>query len=180
MYTIYKITEEKTGLIYVGITSHLAARLRAHKCKLFRNKPFECEVLCKTKDKDHGLDLEEFWIKKLNAVALGYNQMIGREYTQKVRDKMSKAQKKRWKTEPNPFLGKKHTEETKRKMSAAKKGKPPANAGHNSRVVQNIDTGEIFPSATKAAEKYGLHKGPILKVCHGTQHTSGGYRWKFV
>ena len=51
----------------------------------------------------------------------------------------------------------------------------------NRKKVMNIDTGEVFNSATEAEIRYfGKKIGSINKACKGKHNKSAGYRWKFV
>ena len=43
-----------------------------------------------------------------------------------------------------------------------------------------VETGEIFESATAAAERYSLSFGNLCAVCRGEYQTCGGYHWKYV
>lgn len=86
--------------------------------------------------------------------------------------------------ERNGMYGKHHTEETKQKISEAKKGKEISeeqkekiknfmNTSHpRAKKVQCVETGEIFLSARKAAEKYGLGNSTISRICNGERKGS--------
>ena len=51
----------------------------------------------------------------------------------------------------------------------------------NCKKVMNIDTGEVFDSATEAEMSYfGKKIGSINKACKGKHNKSAGYRWKFI
>ncbi len=64
-------------------------------------------------------------------------KQAAREWRQKFntdpnrREIISKAQKKRYQTQENPFKGKKHSEETREKISKSSKGKVPWNKGRS-------------------------------------------------
>lgn len=49
-----------------------------------------------------------------------------------------------------------------------------------SKSVVCVETGEVFCSIANAAEKYGIDKSSITKVCNGNRKTAGGMRWKYV
>ena len=48
------------------------------------------------------------------------------------------------------------------------------------RQSRNVDTGEVFDSVKKAAEKYGLKDTHISRVCKGKRKTTGGFKWEYV
>lgn len=50
-----------------------------------------------------------------------------------------------------------------------------------SRPVKNIDTGEIFKSASDAERHYlGKSYGGVSRVCNGSRKLCAGYRWEYV
>lgn len=50
----------------------------------------------------------------------------------------------------------------------------------NGKIVECIETGERFRSASYAAERLGLSQGHISSCCRGERHTTGGYHFKYV
>ena len=181
MYTIYKITDLGNGKIYIGMTTNLKNRLHAHRYRLFRDKEFSCEILAKTKMKESAILIEKSWIEKLNCLSdQGYNQICGVKKTDELRKKMSDAQRLRAERGDKPFLGKKHSLETRMIMSQKKKGKIPPCTELSKIKTKNLDTGQIFDSLSEAAEKMGLHKSSISRVCLGKQKTAGGFHWSYV
>ena len=44
----------------------------------------------------------------------------------------------------------------------------------------NVETGEVFRSASEAAKTYGLSFGNLCAVCRGEFETCGGYHWEYV
>lgn len=79
----------------------------------------------------------------------------------------------------NGMYGKHHTEETKQKISKANSGRRKTeeqkqaisdfmNTKHpKAKKVRCIETGEIFLSSRKAAEAYGLGNSTISRICNG-------------
>lgn len=58
---------------------------------------------------------------------------------------------------------------------------PLHNTKIKNRKVINLDTGEIFNSATEAEYLLsGKKQGNISKVCNGLRKTYKGYRWSFI
>lgn len=89
MYTIYKITDIKTGKIYVGQTKHsLHDRLSAHASS--KNSPlyipirkygmdnFKIEPIDSADSLDQALNKESYWIQRYNCLDpdIGYNRMV--------------------------------------------------------------------------------------------------------
>jgi hypothetical protein len=50
----------------------------------------------------------------------------------------------------------------------------------NGKIVECIETGERFRSASYAAKKLGLSQVRISSCCRGERHTTGGYHFKYV
>lgn len=50
----------------------------------------------------------------------------------------------------------------------------------NGKIVECIETGERFRSASFAAKKLGLSQGHISSCCRGERHTTGGYHFKYI
>ena len=87
----------------------------------------------------------------------------------------------------NPFHGKQQTDETRQKMkeSWTEERKEQRSIMAKTRKqhtvkVRNVDTGEVFDSVKKAAEKYGLKDTHICRVCKGKRKTTGGFKWEYV
>lgn len=48
------------------------------------------------------------------------------------------------------------------------------------RLIKNIDTGEVFPNITAAAQKYGCDRSSISSALRGKTNTSQGCRWTYI
>ena len=59
-----------------------------------------------------------------------------------------------------------------------KQGCPMCNRPH--KKVINLDTGEMFESATDAASQLGLTPAAIATACRGINKTCNGHNWKYV
>ena len=181
----YKWTEEQLTKI---------SELRKGKNPPNKGKPMSLEQREKLKKawkkRDHALSEEtKRKIGEAQRGHIGYNKGIpawnkGRpmseESKQRLRDakksitpetrqRMSEAQKGR--TSPNK--GKTFSEETRRKLSEAHKGK-------GTTPVICIDTGIIYSSIAEAAEKTGVERSNISRVCNGERKKAGGLCWKYV
>jgi len=66
------------------------------------------------------------------------------------------------------------------RWSYFKNKKQPKRTSVNNKVVKNIDTGLIFPSACEAGRFYKINNSHISAVCRGKRKTAGGYRWYYL
>ena len=58
---------------------------------------------------------------------------------------------------------------------------PYCNRTKQTRMVQNVDTGEVFQSVTSAAKSVGLSStAGVTLCCQGKYNISGGYHWRYV
>lgn len=85
--------------------------------------------------------------------------------------------------------GTKMPEKTRALMSAMRKGKPKSDEARanmklaqakNRKCVRCIETGEVFSSIRKAAEKYGIDHKNIGRACKKSTRTALGMHWEFV
>lgn len=107
------------------------------------------------------------------------NPMYGRKLSKERKAQISEMLRNR------PVL-----EETREKLRIANIGeKNPMYGKHMSlknkrargRKVVNLDTKEIFYTATEAAEYYNLpYKSTVQDCCRGKQKMAAGYHWKFL
>lgn len=67
------------------------------------------------------------------------------------------------------------SEEARERMIKPHRGKAPANC----KKVLCIETGVIYPSATKAGESVGICQGWLSEACR-EHKKAGGYHWKYV
>jgi len=147
---VYKITNNVTGKVYIGITTKsVASRWKAHQSNAFVKNvnyylyrsmrkygldAFSIEVLCEFGDLQELLAMEKALIAQYDSAsaAKGYNQTLGGEgvfglkWEPEAIEKM-RARVKAWHSSPekHPMYGKKHSEETRKKMSRSAKTKPP-------------------------------------------------------
>lgn len=120
--------------------------------------------------------------------------LIAEHQSQETRDKKSAASRRVWE---NPEYKAAHSkrmlrnwqnEEYREKILANMRGKvrTPEQRAHyaavvkDTRPVQNIDTGEVFPSRKAAGEKYGRTPEAISMCIYGKSKTCAGYRWRYL
>lgn len=94
----------------------------------------------------------------------------GKHLSEDAKRKISIANK--GKTHGNGYI----SAETRQKLSNALKGKE----AQNKKKVLCIETGIIYPSATKAAEELHISLSNISRACNGKSKSSGGYHWEYI
>ena len=91
-------------------------------------------------------------------------------------------------------VNKQHSEETKQKISNSLKGMFAGERnpmyGKTTAIAKKvlcIETNEVFPSATKASQKYNIDNSSISKVCRGIRKSAGLHpdtkqplHWKYI
>lgn len=193
---IYKITNTKTGMVYIGQTTMtMRDRWRLHcsdnsTCGLLREAirqygkdSFVMEQVDTGQNRDELNQKEKAWISKENSMfPNGYNIDSGGyyvEYTEASRQKMS-ANHADVSRENNPMFGRHHSEETRQLIAERLRGKYIGKDSAFHKAVINLDTGEKFDTATEAAKKYGVTVSTLTKTCRGVQKRTAGYRWAFA
>lgn len=202
---IYAFKNKVNNKIYVGQTcrtfeERMGERLRHKNTTLGRALEkygvdnFEYGIVDEAETIEELNEKEIFWIKKLNSMAPnGYNLCEGGDNTlgyfhrEESKKKMSLSRKGSFKGEENPFFGKKHTSETRKRMREAwtEERKDQLRLMVKTRKqhtvkVRNVDTGEVFESVKKAAEKYNLKDTHISRVCKGKRNRTGGFKWEYI
>ena len=171
MYQIYKITNQKNGMVYIGSSIEVERRWRQHKEASINEKDhhynyplmvafrefgianFTFEVIDTLPDYQAMIKAEYDWIVKENCVVPnGYNQ------TDKTDSPMF-----------DPAIAKKMSD-TKRE----KYGKRVCEIDS----VNNILT--IWDSLAEAGESTGLNRFKISNVCNGTRLTTGNRIFRFL
>lgn len=171
MYQIYKITNQKNGMVYIGSSIEIERRWRQHKEASINEKDhhynyplmiafrefgianFTFEVIDTLPTWEAMIEAEHNWIIKENCVKPnGYNQ------TDKTDSPMS-----------DPAIAK--------KMSDTKREK------YGKRVCE-IDSANniltIWDSLAEAGEATGLDRFKISNVCNGTRLTTGNRSFRFL
>lgn len=202
---IYTFKNKVNGKVYVGQTcrtfkERMGEHLRHKDTTLgkalakYGIDNFEYKIIDEAETIEELNEKEIFWIKKLNSMAPnGYNlceggdNTLGYTHREESKKKMSSLRKGSFKGEDNPFFGKKHTSITKQRMREAwtEERKEQLRLMVKTRKqhtvkVRNVDTGEVFDSVKKAAEKYNLKDTHISRVCKGKRKTTGGFKWEYV
>lgn len=171
MYQIYKITNQKNGMVYIGSSIEVERRWRQHKEASINEKDhhynyplmiafrefgianFTFEVIDTLPDYQAMIKAEHDWIVKENCIVPnGYNQ------TDKTDSPMF-----------DPTIAK--------KMSNTKREK------YGKRVCEIDSTNNIltiWDSLAEASEATGLDRFKISNVCNGTRLTTGNRIFRFL
>ena len=171
MYQIYKITNQKNGMVYIGSSIEVERRWRQHKEASINEKDhhynyplmiafrefgianFTFEVIDTLPTWEAMIEAEHNWIIKENCVKPnGYNQ------TDKTDSPMF-----------DPEIAKKMSN-TKRE----KYGKRVCEIDSSKNIIN------IWESLAEAGEKTGLDRFKISNVCNGTRLTTGNRVFRFL
>lgn len=171
MYQIYKITNQKNGMVYIGSSIEVERRWRQHKEASINEKDhhynyplmiafrefgianFTFEVIDTLSDHQAMIKAEHDWIVKENCVVPnGYNQ------THQTDSPLL-----------DPAIAKKMSD-TKR----AKYGKRVCEIDEDKNIL------EIWDSLAEAGEKTGLDRFKISDVCNGKRLTTGNRVFRFL
>ena len=171
MYQIYKITNQKNGMVYIGSSIEVERRWRQHKEASINEKDhhynyplmvafrefgianFTFEVIDTLPTWEAMIEAEHNWIIKENCVnPNGYNQ------TDKTDSPMF-----------DPAIAKKMSN-TKRE----KYGKRVCEIDSSKNIIN------IWASLAEAGEKTGLDRFKISNVCNGTRLTTGNRVFRFL
>lgn len=105
-------------------------------------------------------------LAKMRAAALGKpSAMKGKTFSVEVRARMAEAARNR---KPREW-----TEE--QRLALAERARVV-----NSKPVQCLNDGKVFPSATAAAAYYGLKKNSVTRCAAGVRSRAGAYRFVYV
>ena len=171
MYQIYKITNQKNGMVYIGSSIDVERRWRQHKEASINEKDhhynyplmvafrefgianFTFEIIDTLPDHQAMIKAEHDWIIKENCVIPnGYNQ------THQTDSPLL-----------DPIIAKKMSD-TKR----AKYGKRVCEIDEDKNIL------EIWNSLAEAGEKTGLDRFKISDVCNGKRLTTGNRVFRFL
>lgn len=171
MYQIYKITNQKNGMVYIGSSIEVERRWRQHKEASINEKDhhynyplmiafrefgianFTFEVIDTLPDHQAMIKAEHDWIIKENCVVPnGYNQ------THQTDSPLL-----------DPAIAKKMSD-TKR----AKYGKRVCEIDEDKNIL------EVWDSLAEAGEKTGLDRFKISDVCNGKRLTTGNRVFRFL
>lgn len=175
------------GKMYVGITRFTPEKRwkdgRGYKTQIVFHRAiqkygwenFYHERVASGITKEEAENFEKLLISKFDLTnpKHGYNQSIGGNVpvmNDQIKCKIAKAEKRLWQDVSyrqmmsEAHIGNKASEETKAKMSIAHKGKCVGYDNGQSIAVKCIDTDELFPSITAAANSAGISKQYMRRI----------------
>lgn len=166
------------GEIQKEITKETRARLSASHKGIGQTAETRAKISAAGKGRKRSVETRA----KISAAHKGRpSPRKGKTLPEETRRRMSEAMKGRtvspehraklgaYRGEKSSFYGKHHTAETCAKISKAR-----------SKAVINLDTGEVFPSATAAGKHYGVDRASICACLIGrTKTAAGGYHWAY-
>tara|TARA_Y100000310_G_scaffold287288_1_gene312066 strand:- start:1512 stop:2225 length:714 start_codon:yes stop_codon:yes gene_type:complete len=221
-HIVYKIENTLNKKLYVGVTTksiqdrwkyHIVAS-RTNKLALgaairkYGENNFKVSILENCNSKQHMLEQEKFWIKKLNTFAPtghGYNMTLGGEglFGYKHKTQAKKAMSEKRKGTLNHNYGKKwgraeHPDEFLKMMSDrhSGEGNPMFRRKHSDKARKKIGEAQHrkvtqldlegnkmmeFSSIRDAANSLGCHSQNISRACRFPKtRTAAGYKWQYA
>ena len=176
IFNIYVITCLVTNKQYVGKTSNINTRLKEHirnalkhshnnhhlynAIKKYGSNNFITKSIYSSKDNEHILNLEKYFIREYDTYQNGYNMtyggegIIGYKHSEITKNKISEIKNKNYVKKNHPMYGKHHDKETKLKISNSLRGN-----------ILSIDTKEkILKKLCKKKYKITYPSGKIQIV----------------
>lgn len=195
-YTVYCHTNMINGKMYVGITKFKPEKRwkdgKGYKTQIVFNRAiqkygwnnFYHEIVASGITKKEAENFEKLLIEKFNLTdyRFGYNQSIGGNVplmNEKIKAKLSEAEKRLWSDDTyrhmmsDAHIGNRASEETRIKMSIAHKGKFTGFENAAAIAVRCLDTDELFPSITAAANSIGVSKQGMRKAINNHKRCKG-------
>lgn len=103
--------------------------------------------------------------RKIGFLKRGNKNNLGKHLSSETKNKLSIAQKNRFKTpQDNPMFGRHHTESAKEKMRQARKKYVKENHPRRKEVI-DLDTQNIYKTLTQCSEDVGISEITIIKHC---------------
>ena len=179
-YKVYCLTNEITGMKYIGVTKQkIYRRLKAGKgykpttkinlaIQEYGWENFNYEILYETEDKKLAGEIEKDYIKKYNTINNGYNIQSGgfKNFTCIFTDKQKKN------------LSISHKGQHNSPKTEFKKGEHSKAHLVIMKPVKCIETGKIYESISQAEGELNVHH--ICDCINGKRKTTGGYHWELV
>lgn len=108
--------------------------------------------------------------------------MLGKNWDNEVKKKISESHKGKGVGKDNPNYGNKWTQEQREKMSRERIENKTCAGGNNGRAkaVMCIETGIIYECVTYASKELHCCRHQIVDCCLGKRETVKGYHWKYA
>lgn len=141
---------------------------------------FQHEILFENLTKQEAEKKEIELIKKYDSTNInkGYNILEGGNATSGLKGELNGMYGVHRYGKENPNYGKKHSAESREKISKNHANMKGGN-NPNAKAIRNKSTGEIFPSAREASEKYGVTPSAISSSIRRVNKCVGCY-WEYI
>lgn len=194
IYTVYKVTNTKTGKVYIGRTQVELKKRRhwhhsngkklntkfANALREFGHGSFVWETLLQTEDKEESYKLEESFIRSHNSVDSGYNEKPGDRIPWNKGKKLPKEYGEKTRGERNGMYGKTHSSEYKKWRSEHMSKIQRGTRNHMAKRVRCVELEREWGTVRECADELRIHKDAISHCCRGVNKTAGGYHFHYV
>ena len=171
MYQIYKITNQKNGMVYIGSSIEVERRWRQHKEASINEKDHHYNYPLMTAFREFGID--NFTFEVVDTLPT-WEAMIEAEHNWIVKENCVK---------PNGYNQTDKTDSPMFDPVIAKKMSDTKREKYGKRVCE-IDSANniltIWDSLAEAGEATGLDRFKISNVCNGTRLTTGNRIFRFL
>lgn len=171
MYQIYKITNQKNGMVYIGSSIEVERRWRQHKEASINEKDHHYNYPLMIAFREFGIDNFTFEIVE---TLPSWEEMIKAEHNWIIKENCVK---------PNGYNQTDNTDSPMFDPAIAKKMSDTKREKYGKRVCE-IDSMKnilnIWDSLAEAGEDTGLDRFKISSVCNGTRLTTGNRLFRFL
>lgn len=193
-YKVYKYTSP-SNKVYIGQTCQSIGKRAMWNGKGYKHSThfyaaiqkygfenFQVEILKDNLTLEEANYWEIYYIKLYNSTdrEKGYNISLGGNNHIISKEQLEKMSKRMKENNPmkNPEISQKVSEKLKGRSFSEETIKNMSN--RHKKMVQCIETGEIFESRNAAAEAVGVSPSGIGRAINGEQKTSAGYHWRYI
>ena len=171
MYQIYKITNQKNGMVYIGSSIEVERRWRQHKEASINEKDHHYNYPLMIAFREFGI--ANFTFEIVDTLPT-WEAMIEAEHNWIIKENCVK---------PNGYNQTDKTDSPMFDQAIAKKMSDTKREKYGKRVCE-IDSSKniinIWESLAEAGEKTGLDRFKISNVCNGTRLTTGNRIFRFL
>ena len=171
MYQIYKITNQKNGMVYIGSSVNVERRWRQHKEASINEKDHHYNYPLMIAFREFGI--ANFTFEVVDTLPT-WEAMIEAEHNWIIKEDCMV---------PNGYNQTDKTDSPMLDPSIAKKMSHTRRAKYGKRlceIAENKNIFEIWDSLAEAGEKNGLDRFKISDVCNGRRLTTGNRIFRFL
>lgn len=171
MYQIYKITNQKNGMVYIGSSVNVERRWRQHKEASINEKDHHYNYPLMIAFREFGI--ANFTFEVVDTLPT-WEAMIEAEHNWIIREDC---------IVPNGYNQTDKTDSPMLDPSIAKKMSDTKRAKYGKRVCEIDNNGNIINtwlSLAEAGEETGLNRYKISEVCNGRRLTTGNRIFRFI